>query len=90
MEIILRRAQLAILNPNQPIEEFVNLDVARYTATPARPFTEDMIVVDIVGAPVNVTYIDLPGITNPDNDVRTCLQCFANILRLEEILKRWW
>lgn len=69
VEIILRRAQLAILNPNQAIENFVNLDVATHTAAPARPFSEDMIVVDIVGAPVNVTFIDLPGITNPDNDV---------------------
>jgi GTPase SAR1 family protein len=68
VELILRRAQLAILNQDKPVEDFVHLDVASYGTGSTRAFSGDMIVVDIVGAQVNVTFIDLPGITNPDSE----------------------
>jgi hypothetical protein len=72
LELILRRAQLAILNPDKPVEYFVHLDLASYTTASAIAFSKDMIVVDIIGGEVNVTFIDLPGITNPgtESDVR--------------------
>ena len=73
----MRRAQLAILNPGQNIENFVNLDMEKYTANPEQQFSEDMIVVDVIGAPVTITFIDLPGITNLDTDVQPFC-CFAN------------
>ena len=37
VEQILRRAQLAILNPGQNIENFVDLDIENYTANPELP-----------------------------------------------------
>jgi len=66
VQVILRRAQLAILNPQSPVKEFVSLDIATYHSPSQLSFSEDMIIVEIFGAPVSVTFIDLPGITNPD------------------------
>ena len=80
VESILRRAQLAILNPSLPVQQFVHLDARNYRVANERAFSTDMIVVDIVRAPVSVTFIDLPGITNPDNDsdVRDCCSIMLN------------
>jgi hypothetical protein len=68
---ILRRAQFAILNDTQAtIGGFQNTD-SRYTAAPLE-FSEDTIIVDIVGASMNFTFIDLPGLINLNLRV-TCL-----------------
>src|SRR5436190_15467047 len=61
--MILRRAQLAILNPNQKLEDFLLLDEAECSRQSVSvPFSRNTVVVEISGADVDVTFIDLPGI----------------------------
>jgi hypothetical protein len=62
VEKILRRAQLAILNPGTPIEIFRSLDPDTYNRPSERIFSKDMVVVEVNGAPVDLTLIDLPGV----------------------------
>src|SRR5579859_2183679 len=60
---ILLRAQLAILNPNQNPETFRNLsasECANYQSVKA--FSKSKVVLEIIGAAVDVTFIDLPGL----------------------------
>ena len=60
---ILRRAQLAILNPSRPLEEFLNLSSDEAKACPLEVnFSQNTVTVEITGADVDVTFIDLPGI----------------------------
>jgi hypothetical protein len=62
VESLLRRAQRAILNPN------INSDVFRSETAGAQPsndqllFSEDTIIVEIVGMDLDITFIDLPGL----------------------------
>jgi hypothetical protein len=67
VEEILRRAQLAILNPDTPDEQ-VKSDVTHPTQ-PKLEFSEDTIIVEVTGASMNFTFIDLPGIINLENPV---------------------
>lgn len=69
--ILLRRAQLAILNPGQPFEKFLNLD-ADQCAKHGRTvnFSQNTVVMEIKGADVDVTFIDLPGIISNTETVR--------------------
>jgi hypothetical protein len=91
VELILRRAQLAILNPDKPVEYFVHLDLANDTTASGTAFSKDMIVVDIVGAKVNVTFIDLPGITNLDIDSDVKTQWLVSLtLSRKGSLRKWW
>ena len=91
VEFVLRRAQLATLNPAKDITTFVDLDNAEcekyeYALRTERPteeeddsdylvkkkdwdnfksqepFSQNPVVVDITGADVDVTFIDLPGL----------------------------
>lgn len=91
VELVLRRAQLANLNPDKPAATFVDLDDVEcdkfeYVLRKVRPtegeddpdclvkkddwdtfvsrrsFSRTPIVVDITGADVDVTFIDLPGL----------------------------
>ena len=68
--LILRRAQLAILNPSSEVGTFTTLlesdfkDHAR-----ERSFSRNIIVLDIIGAPVDVTFLDLPGIIQSTEEV---------------------
>lgn len=61
--LLLRRAQLAILNPGMPFESFSTMD-AKDCAEHAHyiQFSRNTVVVEITGADVDVTFIDLPGI----------------------------
>jgi len=56
VEDILRRAQLAILNPTVPVETFRTSEVGVYDHTVERRFSKDMAVLEIVGAPVDISY----------------------------------
>jgi GTPase SAR1 family protein len=61
--IILRRAQLAILNPDESLDTFRNLDENQckdHRIT--QSFSRNTVVMEISGADVDVTFIDLPGI----------------------------
>ena len=62
VEKILRRAQLAILNPGTPIEIFRSVDPDAYNRPLEKIFSKDMVVVEVNGAPVDLTLIDLPGV----------------------------
>ena len=96
VEAILRRAQLAVLNPNKDLEFFSELsdeecenyeyvlgnekpkddtqedeeslvklkEWHKYECE--KPFSEYSVVVEITGAPVDVTFIDLPGLIKVD------------------------
>lgn len=61
--LMLRRAQLAILNPALPLSHFQGLDELECQRYPvALKFSRNTVVLDILGADVDVTFIDLPGI----------------------------
>lgn len=70
--LILRRAQLAILNPDEEFSAFVNLDETRSNDHGiSTNFSRNTVVTEIIGADVDVTFIDLPGIisnTGPKED----------------------
>lgn len=60
---ILRRAQLAILNPNEDKDTFLTLDDEQCNAHHiALCFSRNTVVVEITGAEVDITLIDLPGL----------------------------
>ena len=60
---LLRRAQLAILNPNKKYTQFQTLteNECKNYANEAI-FSKDLILLQITGAEVDVTFVDLPGI----------------------------
>jgi len=60
---ILRRAQLAVLNPDTGVSHFLNLDEEQCIAhVRQQNFSRNTVVMEISGAEVDVTFIDLPGI----------------------------
>jgi hypothetical protein len=77
--IILRRAQLAVLNPTRPFDEFRRLtDQECQDNIPLLRFSKSTVVLEIIGADVDVTFIDLPGIISNSDDVRLFTTGFAN------------
>jgi len=68
--LILRRAQLCILNPERSITEFVGLSEDKCDRYPtALRFSKSIVVLEITGADVDVTFVDLPGIISNSDDV---------------------
>jgi Dynamin family len=67
--LLIRRAQLAVLNPGRDPKMFLDLDIAQCKTYPCElPFSRNMVVVEITKADDDVTFIDLPGlISNPSN-----------------------
>jgi GTPase SAR1 family protein len=60
---ILRKAQLAILNPTESMGDILRLDEHECeTHTREVNFSRNTVVMEIIGADVDVTFIDLPGI----------------------------
>jgi hypothetical protein len=60
---ILRRAQLAILNPSTQFSRFPPLDEEQCSNHVREVnFSRNTVVLEITGAEVDVTFIDLPGI----------------------------
>ena len=61
--LILHRAQLAILNPDKPFSHFIRLDEKQCNSHDREVnFSRNTVVLEITGAEVDVTFIDLPGI----------------------------
>ena len=65
-EDIIRRAQLAILNPSKDLRNFKQLDLSIYNEGEEYAFSKNAVIVDVKGAPVDVTFIDLPGLISAD------------------------
>jgi GTPase SAR1 family protein len=79
--LILRRAQLAVLDPNKPLKGFLDLTERQCEEySPALRFSDSIVVLEISGADVDVTFIDLPGIISNSDDV--CFSIFWNLQRL--------
>lgn len=67
---LLRRAQLAILNPGKDAEEFYQLDEKECNEFCHEiQFSQNTVVLEITGADVDVTFIDLPGIISSTEKV---------------------
>lgn len=61
--LLLRRAQLAVLNPHKNIRDYLDFDEQACKSEPiSAPFSRNTVVVEISGSDVDVTFIDLPGI----------------------------
>ncbi|KAH9921275.1 P-loop containing nucleoside triphosphate hydrolase protein [Amylocystis lapponica] len=68
VELMLRRAQVAVLNPTVPSTSFLTLsagDLGRYTGkkTTSLPFSKNVVCVDLAGPELtDLSFVDLPGI----------------------------
>ncbi len=63
VELCLRRAQLAILNPSKDPQSFASMSREQCDQYPLEnKFSKDSIVVEIINGDVDLTFIDLPGI----------------------------
>jgi hypothetical protein len=73
--LLLRQAQLALLNPATHYSEFVKLTYEQCkTTAKMQSFSQNTVVLDITGADVDVAFIDLPGIIqNTSNVISTAL-----------------
>jgi vacuolar protein sorting-associated protein 1 len=62
--LLLRRAQLAILNPNEDLNKFQDLseEQCKDISKDLMKFSKNTVVLEITGAEVDVTFLDLPGI----------------------------
>lgn len=70
VSLIIRRAQLAILNPNTNVEHFQALDKEECeNHSSEMAFSRNIVMVEIENAEVDVTFIDLPGIIANTNEV---------------------
>ena len=71
---ILRRAQLAILNPSRAPADMAKLSDAECEVHPIElKFSRSMVVLEITGANIDVTFIDLPGIIASTETVLTLI-----------------
>lgn len=82
VSLIIRRAQLAILNPSKDPKDFLGLDEAQCHKHPSElPFSQNMVVVEITDADADVTFIDLPGlIANTTNVLPSSVKTANNVL----------
>ena len=63
MESILRRAQRAILNPSRDVEVFrTENPSSQQSPSNEHMFSEDTVIVAIVGMDMDITFMDLPGL----------------------------
>ncbi|EJC99591.1 uncharacterized protein FOMMEDRAFT_92854 [Fomitiporia mediterranea MF3/22] len=91
LEVMLRRAQLAILNPSVPKDRFADLDLE--TLDPDKPplgsfrqlqFSPNVICLDIFSPDVtNLSFIDLPGIISniADGEDSANIDLIQNLVR---------
>lgn len=62
VELALRRAQAAVLNPAAGVAEFVDADVEELRSGKALPFSRNVVCVDLEGPDLtDLSFIDLPG-----------------------------
>jgi len=66
VELAIRRAQKAVLNPGKPAKDFLtyNFDSKEEAASNELQFSRNLVVLEVRGMPYNLTLIDLPGIIN--------------------------
>jgi len=84
--IMLRRAQLAVLNPGQPLLAFQSLnDEECDNSSRMVNFSRNTIVLEITGAETDITFIDLPGIIGCTEKVRKFVGC-ADLHRRRTLL----
>jgi len=64
VSLVLRRAQLAILNPDDDFTKYQGLteEQCKGTSKGLMSFSRNTVVLEITGAQVDVTFVDLPGI----------------------------
>jgi len=63
LTLIIKRAQLAILNPTKDPQEFRDLDQDECESYESEnAFSESLVVVEVAEAPADLAFIDLPGI----------------------------
>lgn len=72
---LVSRAQLAVLNPLEDPSSFRNFseeECSHYKS--ALTFSRDVVVIEVIGADIDITFVDLPGlITNVSNSSEICL-----------------
>lgn len=62
LEVMLRRAQLAVLNPMTPMDDFLDLDVDTDFANQL-PFSSNVVCINVSGPDIpDLSFIDLPGV----------------------------
>jgi len=71
VEKSVRRAQLAVLLDDEPLEQFQNLDIflrkkQEFEGEVSKKFSRNPVILDIMGADVDLTFIDLPGLIEHD------------------------
>lgn len=70
LALIIKRAQLAILNPKEKDEKFLALDEAQCEAYQSELFfSKNVVVLKVTGAESDLTLYDLPGIISHVEDV---------------------
>ena len=70
LRVIIKRAQLILLNPKKPKDKFLMLDETECDNCQCElNFSRDLVVVEIVGAEMDLTFVDLPGIIVNANKV---------------------
>lgn len=68
---LLRGAQLAILNPRKSFTDFLSMTESEIKECQREiSFSKNTVVLDITGAEVDVTFMDLPGIIQSTEKVR--------------------
>ncbi|KZO95027.1 hypothetical protein CALVIDRAFT_187292 [Calocera viscosa TUFC12733] len=69
VEIMLRRAQLAILNPKTEQHLFLSADLANFENTGELGFSRNVICIEVTGPGLtDLTFVDLPGIISSVQD----------------------
>jgi len=71
--ILLRQAQLAILNPDKDLDYFANMsegECKKHNDSSKFGFSRNTIVLQITGAETDIMFIDLPGIIASPSNVR--------------------
>jgi vacuolar protein sorting-associated protein 1 len=78
--LLLRRAQLAILNPGDDIGNYKDLSEAqcKEISKALMRFSRNTVVLEITGAEVDVTFVDLPGIIAGTENVINRIQSSTN------------
>jgi len=72
LRLMIKRAQILVLNPGKGKEEFLALDEHQcesYKST--GQFSEDVVLIEVAGAQDDITFVDLPGLIAFDEKVHT-------------------
>ena len=70
LRLMIKRAQILVLNPGKGKEEFLALDEHQcesYKST--GQFSEDVVLIEVAGAQDDITFVDLPGLIAFDEKV---------------------